>query len=85
MSFLVPIIITKKGEKHTMAKKYYTIQELQTMRLYEMPNMAYNRIIDALTNHFGFLTTRLVAIFNNAIVSQLDQYIDLYSIIEVIS
>lgn len=67
-----------------MAKKYYTLEELQTTRLYEMPNMAYNRIIDALTTHFRFLTARLMAIFNNAIVSQLDQYIDLYSIIKVI-
>ena len=68
-----------------MAKKYYTLEEIQTMRLYEMPNMVYNRIIDALTAHFGFLTARLVAIFNNAIVAQLDQYIDLYNIVEVIA
>lgn len=68
-----------------MAKKYYTLEELQTMRLYEMPNMIYNRIIDALITYFGFLTTRLMAIFNNAIVSQLDQYIDLYRIVEVIA
>lgn len=68
-----------------MAKKYYTLAELQTMRLYEMPNMVYNRIVEALKNHFGFLTARLLDIFNNAIVEQLDQYIDLYSIIEVIA
>ena len=67
-----------------MAKKYYTITEIQTLRLYEMPNCIYNAIMKALTKHFGFLTARLVAIFNNAIVSQLDQYIDLYSIIKVI-
>ena len=67
-----------------MAKKYYTITEIQTLRLYEMPNMIYNAIMDALQKHFGFLTDRLIAIFNSAVVSQLDQYIDLYNIIKVI-
>lgn len=67
-----------------MAKKYYTIQEIQTLKLYEMPNCIYNTIMEALSKQFGFLTSGLVAIFNNAIVSQLDQYIDLYSIIKVI-
>ena len=72
-----------------MAKKYYTMQEIQTLRLYEMPNIIYNAIMEALimevlNKQFGFLTSGLVAIFNNAIVSQLDQYIDLYSIIKII-
>ena len=31
-----------------MAKKFYTFEEIQTKKLYEMPNMAYNAIIDAL-------------------------------------
>lgn len=68
-----------------MTKKYYTLEELQALHLYEMPNMVYNKIMDALTEHFGKLTTRLVEIFDNAIVSQLDQFIDLYSIVGVIS
>ena len=67
-----------------MAKKYYTITEIQTLKVYEMPNVIYNAIMKALQKHFGFLTNKLVAIFNNAIVSQLDQYIDLYNIIKVI-
>ena len=67
-----------------MAKKYYTITEIQTLRLYELPNVIYNAIMKALEKHFGFLTARLVTIFNNAVVAQLDQYIDLYSIIKVI-
>ena len=41
-----------------MARKYFTMQELESLRLYEMPNMAYDAI--------------------------LDQFIDLYSIIQVI-
>lgn len=68
-----------------MAKKYFTLQEIQTLRLYEMPNMVYNQIVAALTERFGFLTKKLVTIFDNAIVEQLDQYIDLYSIIQVIA
>lgn len=85
MCFLVPINnVYKKGEIKTMAKKYYTMQEIQTLRLYEMPNIIYNAIMEALNKQFGFLTSGLVAIFNNAIVSQLDQYIDLYSIIKII-
>lgn len=67
-----------------MAKKFYTIEEIQTMKLYEMPNMVYNAIIDALRAHFGILTPRLIEIFNRAAVMQLDQYIDLYRIISII-
>lgn len=67
-----------------MAKKFYTLDEIQTMKLYEMPNLVYNAIIDALRARFGILTPRLVTIFNGAVVSQLDQYIDLYHIITVI-
>lgn len=67
-----------------MAKKFYTIDEIQTMKLYEMPNMVYNAIIDALCAHFGILTPRLIKIFNRTVVMQLDQYIDLYRIISII-
>lgn len=67
-----------------MAKKFYTIGEIQTMKLYEMPNMVYNAIIDALRARFGILTPRLIEIFNRAVVMQLDQYIDLYRIISII-
>ena len=67
-----------------MAKKFYTIEEIQTMKLYEMPNMVYNAIIDALHARFSILTPRLIAIFDRAVVMQLDQYIDLYRIISII-
>lgn len=67
-----------------MARKYFTLEEIQSIHLYEMPNMAYKAIIDALYNHFGVMTRRMVEIFNSAVVMQLDQFIDLYSIIQVI-
>ena len=67
-----------------MARKYFTMQELESLRLYEMPNMAYDAIIEALQKHFGIMTRRMLEIFNSAVVMQLDQFIDLYKIIQVI-
>lgn len=49
-----------------------------------MPNMAYDAIIEALQKHFGIMTRRMLEIFNSAVVMQLDQFIDLYKIIQVI-
>ena len=67
-----------------MARKYFTMQELESLRLYEMPNMAYDAIIEALQKHFGIMTRCMLEIFDSAVVMQLDQFIDLYSIIQVI-
>ena len=66
-------------------KNVYTIQELQHTKLYELPNIIYNAILNDLQNVFHKLTSRLLDILNNAIVTELDQYCDIYKYIIVIA
>lgn len=66
-------------------KNVYTIQELQRTKLYELPNIIYNAILHDLQNVFHKLTSRLLDILNNAIVTELDQYCDIYKYIIVIA
>lgn len=66
-------------------KNVYTIQELQHTKLYELPNVLYNAILNDLQNVFHKLTSRLLDILNNAIVTELDQYCDIYKYIIVIA
>lgn len=66
-------------------KNVYTIQELQHTKLYELPNIIYNAILNDLQNVFHILTSRLLDILNNAIVTELDQYCDIYKYIIVIA
>ena len=41
-------------------KNVYTIQELQHTKLYELPNVLYNAILNDLQNVFHKLTSRLL-------------------------
>lgn len=66
-------------------KNVYTIQELQHTKLYELPNVLYNAILNDLQNVFHKLTSLLLDILNNAIVTELDQYCDIYKYIIVIA
>lgn len=66
-------------------KNVYTIQELQHTKLYELPNVLYNAILNDLQNVFHKLTSRLLDILNNAIVTELDQYCDIYKYIIIIA
>lgn len=66
-------------------KNVYTIQELQHTKLYELPNVLYNAILNDLQNVFHKLTSRLLDILNNAIVTDLDQYCDIYKYIIIIA
>lgn len=67
-----------------MANKYFTIEEIQTMRFYELPNFIYNAILDDLKRLWGKITKRMLEILNNATVFELDQYVNIYRYIEVI-
>lgn len=66
-------------------KNVYTIQELQNTKLYELPNVLYNAILHDLQNVFHTLTSRLLDILNNAIVTELDQYCNIYKYIIIIA
>ena len=66
-------------------KNVYTIQELQNTKLYELPNVLYNAILHDLQNVFHTLTSHLLDILNNAIVTELDQYCNIYKYIIIIA
>lgn len=55
-----------------MARIYFTMQELESMKFRELPNMVYEKILQDLEKLFGFLTSKLLEIFNNAPVMELD-------------
>jgi len=67
-----------------MANKYYTMRELQTMKVYELPNYIYEAIFEELKALFGCITRKMLKTLNNAKVFELDQYVNIYKYITVI-
>lgn len=65
-------------------KNVYTIEELQHTKLYELPNVLYNAIMEDLKSIFHTITGKLLSILENAAVTELDQYVDIYRYIIVI-
>ena len=62
----------------------YTMQELQTMKFYELPNCIYEAIVRELRKRFGVMLEKLIPIFDKASICELDQYVDIYKFIVVI-
>lgn len=67
-----------------MARIYFTMQELESMKFRELPNMVYEKILQDLEKLFGFLTSKLLEVLNNAPVMELDQYVNIWKYIKVI-
>lgn len=67
-----------------MAKKYFTIEEIQSMKFYELPNCIYNKILADLTKQFGAMIDKLLPIFNNARLIDIEQFCNIYEYIKVI-
>lgn len=67
-----------------MYKKYYTLEEMQTMRFRELPNTIYNAILEDVENLWGMMTRKLNDILDNAKIYQLDQFVNIYKYITVI-
>ena len=67
-----------------MARVYFTMQELESMKFRELPNMVYEKILQDLEKLFGCLTSKLLEILNNAPVMELDQYVNIWKYIKVI-
>lgn len=67
-----------------MLKRYYTIEELQRIKFYELPNCIYERILEEIGRVIGCMTRKIVEILNNAVVAELDQYCDIYKYIVLI-
>lgn len=65
--------------------QYFTMQELQSMRFYELPNMIYKAILEDVRKTLGILTSRIIEKLNNAIVTELDQYCNIWKYIKVIT
>lgn len=62
----------------------YTMHELLTTKLYELPNRIYNGILSDLERQFGVITPKMKSTFDNANLFQLDQYINIYKYILII-
>ena len=67
-----------------MNNKYFTVQELQTLKFYELPNYIYSQILSDLVHLFRVMTERMLNAFNNTNVEQLDQYVDIYKYIYIL-
>jgi hypothetical protein len=67
-----------------MSSAIYTMHELTTTKLYELPTHLYNLILEDIRTTLGILTKKLVHILNNAIITELDQYCNIYKYIYVI-
>ena len=58
-----------------MDNRYFTVQELQSLKFYELPNSIYSQILSDLVHLFGVMTDRMLNAFNNSSIEQLDQYV----------
>ena len=70
-----------------MGKTYFTMQEIQTLRFYELPTVIYEAIMTELEQVLcggRQLSQRLQEIVNHAIVADLDQYVDIYRFVRII-
>nr|UWD57276.1 MAG: hypothetical protein [Bacteriophage sp.] len=79
-------LIIKKSEEgeEDMDNRYFTVQELQSLKFYELPNSIYSQILSDLVHLFGVMTDRMLNTFNNSSIEQLDQYVDIYKYIYIL-
>lgn len=67
-----------------MNNKVFTIQELQSLKFFELPNAIYNAIKRELEKYFGTLFNKVLPILDRVTVIELDQYVNIYKYILVI-
>lgn len=67
-----------------MDNKYFTLEEIRTLKFYELPNPVYKNILSDLVHLFGVMTDRMLNAFNNSSIEQLDQYVDIYKYIYIL-
>lgn len=67
-----------------MNNKTFTLTELQNTKFCELPNGIYNSIIADLSRLFGAMFNKVAPILNNAPVTEIDQYVNIYKYILVI-
>lgn len=67
-----------------MDNRYFTVEELQSLKFYELPNSIYSQILSDLVHLFGVMTDKMLNAFNNSSIEQLDQYIDIYKYIYIL-
>ena len=67
-----------------MDNRFFTVEELRTLKFYELPNIIYSQILSDLVHLFGVMTDRMLNAFNNSSIEQLDQYVDIYKYIYIL-
>lgn len=67
-----------------MDNKYFTLEEIRTLKFYGLPNPVYKNILSDLVHLFGVMTDRMLNAFNNSSIEQLDQYVDIYKYIYIL-
>ena len=67
-----------------MLSRYYTMDEFQRLKFYELPTYLYKRILEDLRRVLGYLTPRMISAFDNSPLWQLDQFVDIYRYIVII-
>lgn len=68
-----------------MLSRYYTLEELEDMKFYELPTVIYNAILEDVKKALGIMTKKLQERLNNAPVMQLDQYCNIWRYIQIVA
>lgn len=55
-----------------MDNRYFTVQELQALKFYELPNTIYSHILSDLVHLFGVMTDKMLNAFNNSSIEHLN-------------
>lgn len=67
-----------------MSKKCYTVEEVMTMKVNELPRVIQDAIIKEFRRVMGYLSNRMIETIKRQTVAYCDQHIDLYRFITVI-
>lgn len=67
-----------------MYKRYFTREEFLTLRVFELPNLTHDRIMNEFGKMGFFMTQRVKARLENIPVYQVGDYINISGIIEII-
>lgn len=68
-----------------MLSRYFTVDELNNMKFYELPTYIYKAILEELREVLGTLPQRFIEKLNNIPVFQFEQYVNIYKYIVVIA
>lgn len=67
-----------------MSRKYYTYNELVTMKLADLPNIIKKAILKEVAEKLGMMTEKLANTLENVPVLQFEKYCDIFKYIQII-